>query len=303
MTATSRSQARRTTVFAGAVLAVGAAVAAWWTVGSNEPPPRALAGLTGDVARGAYGARLSGCIGCHTDAASGGGVLAGGAPIETAFGAFRAPNITPHETDGIGAWSLDDFVAALTRGEAPDGRHYYPSFPYAFYARLTDQDIVDLWAAVRSVPAVAGTGAGHTLSFPFNVRAALGPWKRVFVDARPFVTDPGRSEAWNRGRYLARGPAHCGACHTPRNPLGARLAEKRYQGVPSDDPGKAPPITPAALAKAGWTVDDLAYALRSGIKPSGDVFGGRMAEVVRGGSRYWSDADLRAIATYLLEGE
>ena len=57
-----------------------------------------------------------------------------------------------------------------------------------------------------------------------------------------------------------------------------------------------------ALHSAGWTVDDLAYALATGIKPDGDVFGGAMAEVIQDGSQFWSEGDLNAVAAYLLEG-
>jgi mono/diheme cytochrome c family protein len=158
---------------------------------------------------------------------------------------------------------------------------------------------VDLWAAVRSVPAVAGDVPPHDLAPPYNLRSGLAAWKRLFFDPGPLSPVPGRSDAWNRGRYLAEGPAHCAACHAPRNVAGA-LASERLSG--GDGPGDetVPPITPEALADGGWTADDLVYALRTGITPSGDLFGGSMAEVVRDGTRYWTDADLTAIVEYLL---
>ena len=115
-------------------------------------------------------------------------------------------------------------------------------------------------------------------------------------DLRPV---PGRSDAWNRGRYLARGPAHCGACHTPRNALGGRQTDRRYSGGVGPDNEEIPPITPQALRRQGWTRDDLVYAFRSGIMPDGDTFGGSMAEVVREGTRFWTDDDLAALVEYL----
>ena len=125
----------------------------------------------------------------------------------------------------------------------------------------------------------------------------------MFFEPEQLQPAPDRSEAWNRGRYLARGPAHCGACHTPRNALGAGQAERRYSGGIGPGDEKIPAITPEALTKRGWTKDDLIYALRSGIMPDGDTFGGSMAEVVRESTRFWSADDLTALAEYLSDAE
>ena len=272
-----------------------------WAVQGPEVELRTLDGLEGNIDRGAYVARLSGCIACHTDGKSGRGVLAGGAEIKTDFGSFFAPNITPHPADGIGAWTRDDFARALTAGLNPTGEHYFPSFPYTFYTRLSDQDIVDLWAAVRSVPPVEGGPPPHGLRFPFGFHQGVGFWKRLFFDDGEFTPTADKSAAWNRGRYLAEGPGHCGACHTPRNPLGGRKTDAQYEGGKGPAGEKIPAITTAALRKAGWTKDDLIYALRTGIAPDGDLFGGSMAEVVRDGTQYWFDDDLRAIVEYLMD--
>lgn len=119
-----------------------------------------------------------------------------------------------------------------------------------------------------------------------------------------FEVDPDRSELWNRGAYIVRGPAHCGACHTPRNVLGATKVEQALHGA-DDLPGgdDAPAITEEALQKNGWTRSDLAFALRTGLKPDGDSFGGSMGEVMRESTRFLSDQDLQAIATYLLPNQ
>jgi mono/diheme cytochrome c family protein len=287
----------------GVVAIVGSATIAAKTVESPSLQSRDLTALTGSVDQGAYVARLAGCIACHTDAKSGGAILAGGAEIATDFGSFYAPNITPHPEDGIGNWTLDDFARALREGLSPDNQHYFPSFPYTFYTRLTDQDIVDLWAAVRSVPPVANRPPEHELSFPFGFHEGVGIWKIMFFDPRQLEPVEGKSEAWNRGRYLARGPAHCGACHTPRNLLGGRETDQRYGGGVGPESEKIPPITPEALVADGWTRDDLVYALRTGIMPDGDVFGGSMVEVVRDSTRFWSDTDLAALVEYLMDSE
>lgn len=290
-------------LFGGVVVLLGSATIAASVVMAPKSVERELTDLTADVNRGAYVARLAGCIACHTDSKSGGAVLAGGAEIKTDFGSFYAPNITPHPDEGIGRWTIGDFERALTEGESPDGRHYFPSFPYTFYTRLTAQDIVDLWAAVRSVPPVATSAPEHDLHFPFGFHQGVAVWKAMYFDAGDLEPVGGKSDAWNRGRYLARGPAHCGACHTPRNLLGARETAQRYEGGIGPGGEKIPAITPGALSSEGWAQEDLVYALRTGIMPDGDVFGGSMVEVIRDGTRFWSDADLSALAEYLMDSE
>ena len=285
---------------AGVAILMVCGVTTAWRFRGPGVPERDFANLTGDVDRGAYVARLSGCIACHTGTKGGKGVLAGGAEIETEFGSFFAPNITPHATDGIGSWTLADFSRALTAGESPDGEHYFPVFPYTFYRKLTDQDVVDLWAAVRSVPPVEGGPPPHDLKFPFGWREAVGAWKRLFLERGLIEPVADRTDAWNRGRYLAEAAAHCGACHTPRTWLGGRDLGRKYQGGNGPGGEKIPPITPTALSQAKWDADGLRYALRTGLTQSGDVFGESMAEVVRDGTRFWSDADIDAIVTYLM---
>lgn len=283
---------------AAVLAAAGAASLHAWPIGR----PVALESIAGDAARGAYLARMSGCIACHTNAENGGAPLAGGVKLPTDFGTFHSPNLTTDTVNGIGGWSIQEFSKAVRQGVSPDGEPYYPAFPYPFYSRFSDQDIADLWAAFRTVPAVAEAAPEQELRFPFSFRPALKAWRAMFLDTGPLEPREDKSEAWNRGRFIVRGPAHCGACHTPRNLLGARQAEFALHGAEGlPDGGKSPPITKARLEERGWTVSNLAYALRSGITPGGDVFGGSMGEVVRDGTSFLSDDDLRAIAIYLLD--
>jgi mono/diheme cytochrome c family protein len=287
---------------AGVAALISGGAVLWLTEGPNVPA-RDLSALTSDVNRGAYVARLSGCIACQTDPKNAGAVLAGGAAIETEFGRFYAPNITPHPQDGIGAWTLAEFARALTAGVRPDGRHYFPSFPYAFYTRLSDQDVVDLWAAVRSVPPIAGGPPEHDLQFPFGWARGIAVWKRLYFEPGPLMSAEERSPSWTRGRYLADAAAHCGACHTPRTLLGGRELTRKFEGGIGPGNEKIPPITPEALEAEGWTEDDLAYAFRTGLTPAGDSLGGSMAEVIRDGTRYWSDQDIAALVEYLMDPE
>lgn len=281
-----------------ALAGLGGASLAVWPIG--EAPD--LTERKGDAQRGAYLARAGGCIACHSDPGSGRPALTGGAPIETGFGRFVPPNITPHDTAGIGAWTIDDFARAVRQGVAPDGNPYYPAFPYAFYSHLSDQDIADLWAAFQGVGPQEVTSGENEIAFPFNLRFGLKLWRAAYAEGPATAADPDRSDAWNRGRWLVNGLAHCGACHTDRNLLGGRRPGEYLSGSDDlPDGGKAPPIRPGDLREAGWTVSSLAFGLKSGVMPDGDTFGSGMGEVVRDGTSWLSEEDCRAMAAYLLD--
>jgi mono/diheme cytochrome c family protein len=279
-----------------AVVGIGVAI---YMLRPVEGPARDLT-LTADATRGAYLIRLGGCVSCHTDTANGGGMLAGGPALATAFGTFHAPNITPHADAGIGGWSLAQFSDALSDGEGPQG-HLYPVFPFDSYTRMSDQNVVDLYAALREVPADANVAPDHQVIFPFNIRLALAGWKNLFFRPARFEPDPARSDQWNRGAYLANGPAHCVACHSPRNLFGAIEMGREFTGNPAGGPGgRTPAITREALVSEGYDTALFIDALKSGFTPNFDVLGGAMAEVVRDSTSQWDDEDLEALATYFL---
>ena len=275
---------------AGILVAVGIGV---YLFSEPHTHPREGVDLAGNPERGNYVLRLAGCVACHTNEKEGGAFLAGGAPIETSFGTFYAPNITPHVDEGIGKWSQADFFAALTKGTSPSGTHYYPAFPYDFYARMKDQDIADLWAALRQVEPARSTDGKTNLAFPFSRRSLLKPWRRLFFHSQ--ATAP----IEKRGAYLVEGPGHCGACHTPRNFLGALKHGEALAGAHVNGE-RVPPITAEALRQNGWNIDDIIFALETGITPEGDVLGGSMGEVVDEATSHLTRDDLEAIATHLL---
>lgn len=295
-----RGLIRFSVIFPALAAGLGAGVLVLWPIGAPEPaafPP-------GDTERGAYLARASGCVSCHTNAATEGPALAGGAPLDTPFGTFVPPNITPHTTAGIGNWTIQDFAKAVRQGVSPEGDPYYPVFTYSFYAAFTDQEIADLWEAFRTVPPVAEAAPAHDVGFPFSFHSGLKLWRAAYLDAPKTDALMGTSSPWNRGRLLVEGAAHCAACHTGRTLAGGLNQSARFAGNNSLPGGsKAPSILTADLIGRGWTVANLAYALQSGLLPNGDAFGGSMAEVVAEGTSYLTDDDRTAIATYLLDPE
>jgi mono/diheme cytochrome c family protein len=254
------------------------------------------------VARGAYLFRAAGCAGCHSDPKRKHEPLAGGPALKTPFGTFYAPNITPDPEHGIGRWSDADFLRALRQGLAPDGRHYYPVFPYTSYSGMTERDALDLKAYIFSLAPVARPNRPHEVSFPFNFRDLLGLWKALFFAPRPFAPDPGREAGWNRGAYLVEHLGHCGECHTARNVLGAKDETRKLAGNPNGPDGKkVPNITPDPKDGIGrWRESDVGYYLKTGFLPDGDVADGAMSDVIEQVTAHLSDADRTAIAAYLL---
>jgi mono/diheme cytochrome c family protein len=239
-----------------------------------------------------------GCSGCHAvpgqeDKTK----LGGGLALKSPFGTFYVPNISPDPNDGIGRWSEADFITALWKGSSPQRRHYYPALPYTSYQRMTLDDVRDLFAYIKTLPPVAGRAREHDVSFPFNMRRAIGFWKLLFLDGQPFQPDPTKSAQWNRGAYLVNGPGHCAECHSPRNFAGAIIASQRFAGGPNlDREGWVPNITQKGLAD--WSEKDIAYMLETGMTPDGDSVGGGMTEVVRNTSQLPAD-DRMAIAVYV----
>ncbi|MDF1608481.1 cytochrome c [Hoeflea sp. YIM 152468] len=285
--------------------AIAGAAAAY---GLTAPTPvaagrlAAIAALEGDAAAGETLFWAGGCASCH--AAPGAKdearlVLAGGVRLKSDFGTFVAPNISPDPQAGIGGWSIEQFANAMLAGVSPDGRHYYPAFPYGSYVRMTDRDIADLFAFLKTLPASDVASLPHEVGFPFNIRRALGGWKWLFFTDEPRVAPAGDEAQLGRGQYLVEGPGHCGECHTPRNPIGGFVTDAWLSGAQNPEgEGVIPNLTPGGKAIAGWSAADIAYYLESGFTPDFDSVGGSMVSVQKNMAELTS-GDREAIAAYL----
>jgi mono/diheme cytochrome c family protein len=257
----------------------------------------AAAPMQGSAARGAYLAAAAGCDQCHTDSKNGGRPYAGGRALDTAFGTLVTPNITPDRQTGIGRWGLADFVRALRWGVAPDDRHLLPVFPFPFYNRLADADVLDLKAFLDGLPAIPQANRYARLAAFAALRGAVAVLATPFPG--PLRVDPTRDAAWNRGAYLVATIGRCGDCHTPRNRLGAPDADRALAGAAGTGQKAAPNITPDPETGIGrWSTADIVTVLTDGQTPDFDFVGGAMAETVRNTARL-DDADRRAIAAYL----
>ncbi|PZQ47508.1 MAG: alcohol dehydrogenase [Rhodovulum sulfidophilum] len=260
----------------------------------------ALAGQFEAIERGRALATLGDCAACHT---AGAGDYAGGLPLQSPFGAILSSNITPDAATGIGTWSRADFLRAVKQGVSKDGRHLYPAMPYTDYVNMSDADVGAIYDYLMSIQPVAHAVDADTLPFPFDQRWALGLWKRVNETGPTWAPVAERSEDWNRGRYIVMGAGHCAACHSPRNlTFGEKGGADFLTGGTLDD-WHAPDITPDPVTGIGaWSAEDIVSYLGTGTNAF-DTASGPMADEVRHSSSQWSDADLRAVAAYLTEGE
>lgn len=248
------------------------------------------------IARGQQLAALGNCAGCHTDI--NGIANAGGRALETPFGIIYSTNITPDVETGIGTWSYPAFERSMREGIHRDGRHLYPAFPYNHFAKTTDADLQAIYAYLMAQEPAHAVNRETTLAFPFNFRPLLAGWNALFHEPALFKADSAKSDVWNRGAYLVESLGHCGACHTPRNALGAERTAKTYLAGGVAEGWEAPPLTSLSRAPIPWNENELFAYLRTGISRFHGVAAGPMAPIVRELAAV-PDSDIRAMAVYL----
>jgi len=248
------------------------------------------------IERGAQLAALGACSVCHT--APGGQALAGGFALETPFGKVMTTNITPDVETGIGSWSYPAFARAMRDGIHRDGYNLYPAFPYPSFAKTSEADMQALYAYLMAQPAVSRKNTPSELTFPFNLRPLMAGWNLLFNRNQTLTIDPAQSEDWNRGQYLVEGLGHCGACHTPRNLMGAEKTGAAHLAGGVAEGWDAPALTSLAKSPVPWTKDALVTYLRTGASANHGVAAGPMAPVIEQ-LKALPDSDINAMATYL----
>ena len=249
------------------------------------------------IEHGKYVFFAAGCISCHTADQA----LAGGRPLESPFGTFYPPNITPSREHGIGTWHNADLERALRQGINPQGEHYYPAFPYPSYTRMKHEDMQAMYAYLMQQPVAARENRPHELYWPYSSRPLLSHWKSQGFTSGAFSPDPARSAQWNRGAYLANALGHCSECHTPRGFLGIPRADRYLAGTCSGPEDRLTPnITPDRQTGIGnWSCEELTRFLGSGRKPDGSFTGGLMAEVLGTSCMRLTGYDRQSLAVYL----
>lgn len=258
--------------------------------------------LSAAAERGRYVATAANCVSCHTR--QDGAIYAGGRPLATPLGTIHSTNITPDRETGIGSWSEEDLKRALREGIAADGRQLFPAFPYPFYTRLTDSDIADLYAYLRTLQPVRYVPPDNDPAF--RMRWPMRVWNSLNLEVGAYRPDPAKSVEWNRGAYLVQGPGHCGACHTARTWTLAEVSAAPLRGAVVRDEVKGGAVrdwfaVDLAATRQGlgaWTTEHIVQYLAKGASARAASFGPMNAVIANGTSRLRSE-DLRAIAVYL----
>jgi len=281
-------------VVAAVIFAVGV-LTIWKPQIDPIEPAKMTAFNSGLVTNGAELAAIGNCAACHT--ATGGKAYSGSRALPTPFGTIYSSNITPDADTGLGRWSEEAFRRALRDGVDREGRHLYPAFPYNHFTHLTDDDIHALYAFIMTRDRVRNVPPENRLSFPFNIRPLLAGWKLLFLTRGPHDGDAAQSTDWNRGAYLVEGIAHCGACHTPRNFLGAERKASVYAGGDSEG-WDAPALDSGSPAPVAWTADQLFAYLGAGWQAQHGASAGPMAPVAENLAGV-PEKDVRAIAVYI----
>lgn len=272
---------------------------AFWVITSAKIPEfSSVENYQGSLKKGEYVFNASGCASCHSSPDTTQEeklVLTGGRAFPSPFGTFYAPNISMDKVNGIGAWSEKDFVNAVRHGVSPEGKHYYPSFPYTAYANMTDQDITDLWVYFKSIPESSKPSIDHDLPMYLRWRRPLAFWK-ILNKREPIIELVSVDTTLKRGAYLVETLGHCGECHTPRNFIGGLQYEYWLGGAKNPaGRGMIPNIT---SSKLNWNTEEIVEYLASGFTPDFDVAGGHMAHVIENTSKL-TEEDRIVIAEYL----
>jgi mono/diheme cytochrome c family protein len=247
------------------------------------------------VVRGAQLEAIGDCRTCHT--APGGRAFAGGRRIETPFGAIYSTNITPDRDTGIGAWTEPAFVRAMREGVDRAGHHLYPVFPYDHFDLVSDDDLHALYAFLMTRSPVAARAPPNELTFPIGFRPFLAGWKALYLHPRVVQPQPNKSDEWNRGAYLVEGLGHCGACHTPRNVLGAEKRDQAFAGGRAEG-WDAPALGASSSSPVPWTRERLIAYLRNDAVSGQGIPAGPMLPVAHD-LAIVPEEDVDAIATYV----
>jgi mono/diheme cytochrome c family protein len=284
-------------IIAGILIAGAAAgfAVAWRPAIAAVEPPAPASFDAALVKRGRDLASIGNCNDCHT--VRGGQAFAGGLPVPTPFGTIYSSNITPDADTGIGRWSEAAFRRAMRSGIDRDGQHLYPTFPYDHFTNVSDEDDQALYAYLMTRTPVRAPGRANQLAFPLDQRFVIAGWKLLFLRSGTYQPDSSKSAEWNRGAYLVEGLAHCGACHTPRNALGAERASAQFAGGDVDN-WSAYAINGQSLSPVPWDAEALFTYLRQGWQADHGVARGPMAQVVSNLSSV-PESDVHAIATYM----
>jgi mono/diheme cytochrome c family protein len=254
------------------------------------------------AARGQYIFALAGGCACHTEPKA--TLNAGARAFPIPFGTVYSTNITQDKETGLGNWTDQQIIEAITKGIRRDGSRILPVMPYEKYSGMAQADLNALVAYLRTLKPIRKPTPPLKTWAPFARSLGTPIYLQAFgrfSNSPPEAPQSGRK----RGRYLVDHVSLCGDCHTPRNSLGVPNQSLYLAGASE----KIGPLGQAvanitsdrATGIGDWKREDVAELLKSGTKPDLDNVQGLMAEVIQGAPHGYKDMkkkDSLAIADY-----
>jgi len=254
------------------------------------------------VARGQYIFAVAGGCACHSEPK--GTHNAGARAFPIPLGTVYSTNLTSDKETGLGSWTDQQVIDAITKGLRKDGSRILPVMPYGAYSGMAQDDLKALVAYLRSLKPVKKV-TPDLKAPPLARSLGTAAWLQAFGT---FYNSPATAPKGGveRGKYLTDHVAICGDCHTPRNSIGVPNKTLYLAGAGKNigPLGQAVPnITPDKETGIGdWKRDDIAELLLKGVKPDFDNVQGLMDEVIQGAPHGYKDMrkeDALAIADYL----
>ena len=255
------------------------------------------------VAKGQYIFALAGGCACHT--VPKGSLNAGGREFPIPTGAVYSTNITSDKETGLGGWSDEQILAAMTQGISRDGSRILPVMPYQKYSGMAQHDLKALIAYLRTLKPIKKPTPSLKTWAPLLRSVGTLAYLKLFGR---FSSSPAEapSSGVERGRYLVEHVSICADCHTPRNSIGVPNQSLYLAGASKKigPLGNAVAnITPDKETGIGeWKREDIVELLHTGTKPDLDNVQGLMYEVIQGAPYGYKDMkkeDASAIADYL----
>ncbi len=251
----------------------------------------------GDPAKGRYIVAANGGCDCHGPDLAGfkedAPAAQSGEMFRGAFGSVTAKNITPDKETGIGDWTDDEVINAIRNGVDADGMPLFPIMPYVSFHFMSNTDVADLVAFLRTIPAVRNDVPENELNVSVPAPPSLPPSP---------ATAP--TSGIERGRYLVSAISICGNCHTPSLPSGVPDTSKFLAGGTIENEIAAN-LTPDKVTGIGnWTDAQIAAVLRFALEPEGTRVSGLMFYLdggipLSGGFSQLTDSDRGAIVAFL----
>jgi mono/diheme cytochrome c family protein len=125
-------------------------------------------------------------------------------------GTVYAKNITPDIETGIGMWTDDEIMRAMTQGINKNGDTLFPVMPYVHFNHMAKEDLLSIIAYIKTLKPIKNKIPPRQLMIPIAM-AYPGPALQKSIDGN---MRPPESDAVKYGEYLVNAAA-CSDCHTP----------------------------------------------------------------------------------------